>query len=360
MPVTEARRMPCDGEAAAPYADQCNTLPQETACNGPDCMGMRYGRTAVRTAGVLSCDPEDARGLCGTAIPLLRYRTGEMSVHFDIFISAKTLDAHGKPTRDSEIAREIHDFFTSRGHTVFLSTLSLSKLGIDAYKKAIDDALDAAPVLIAVGTSAENLESQWVRYEWDSFFNDILGGVKPEGHVFAYVDGIPLSRLPRALRQRQVFSHEPGSIEKLYNFVHNALGRTGAIRRPANSGDSPERGAGRALSVGLRPTLVFHYDPDAGWFLKNVGKAGALDIIVAEKRERESWSNPVRVPPLGENERLRLTWLGHSNVDTLGASYRDPEGQAFTAVCRDDRTHTEEGNLLGDWREDEVKRHWNA
>ena len=61
---------------------------------------------------------------------------------------------------------------------VFLSTRWLEERGEAQYKMAIDTALEAAQVLIAVGTSVANLESRWVRYEWDSFFNDILCGRK--------------------------------------------------------------------------------------------------------------------------------------------------------------------------------------
>lgn len=141
-----------------------------------------------------------------------------------VFISFKNLDADGKQTRDSQLAQEVHDFLAAQGLRVFFSNVSLERLGIAAYKKAIDDALDAARILIAVGTSGDKLDSQWVRYEWDSFFNDILSGVKPEGRVFAYVEDAPISSLPRALRQSQVFSNGPGALERLYNFVANALG----------------------------------------------------------------------------------------------------------------------------------------
>ena len=71
---------------------------------------------------------------------------------------------------------------------MFLSNVSLERLGISEYKKAIDDALDVAQVLVAVGTSRDNLVWRWVRYEWDSFFNDILSGVQPSGRIFSYVN----------------------------------------------------------------------------------------------------------------------------------------------------------------------------
>lgn len=141
----------------------------------------------------------------------------------DVFISFKNLDKSGKPTRDSVLAREVFDGLSGRGFRVFFSPVSLEKLGVSAYKAAIDKALDSSRILVAVGTSAENLDAQWVRYEWDGFFNDILSGVKPDGRVFAYVEGCEPKSLPRALRQSQVFARGDGGLEKLANFVANAL-----------------------------------------------------------------------------------------------------------------------------------------
>ena len=46
------------------------------------------------------------------------------------------------------------------------------------------------------------MESSWVRYEWDGFFNDVLSGQK-EGHLFSYIDDMSPSDLPRTLRQLQ-------------------------------------------------------------------------------------------------------------------------------------------------------------
>ena len=108
----------------------------------------------------------------------------------EIFLSFKNLDAQGEPTRDSILAGEVFNSLSGLGLNVFLSTISLEKLGADVYKRAIDEALDAARVVVAIGTSKENLDSKWVHYEWDSFLNDILSGTKPDGRVFAYVDGV--------------------------------------------------------------------------------------------------------------------------------------------------------------------------
>src|SRR5438046_1313353 len=107
-------------------------------------------------------------------------------MEYDVFISFKHLGPDGTPTRDSQLAEEVYNHLTSRGFRVFFSKKSLEQSGADAYKKAIDDALDASTVLVAVGTSKENLESEWVRHEWDGFHNEMLSGRKSNGRIFVY------------------------------------------------------------------------------------------------------------------------------------------------------------------------------
>jgi len=81
---------------------------------------------------------------------------------YDVFISFKNLDEKGVPTPDAELANEVYNFLTSKGLSIFISTVTLESLGVSNYKKAIDEALDAASIMIAVGTSTENLNSEWV------------------------------------------------------------------------------------------------------------------------------------------------------------------------------------------------------
>jgi TIR domain len=84
---------------------------------------------------------------------------------YDVFISFKNLDEKGVATSDAQLANEVYNFLTSKGLRVFISTVTLESLGVSNYKKAIDDALDAASIMVAVGTTTENLNSEWVRYE---------------------------------------------------------------------------------------------------------------------------------------------------------------------------------------------------
>ena len=143
---------------------------------------------------------------------------------YQVFISRKNLDDSGRKAPEAEIAQELYDHLVSLGISVFLDDISLMQEGRGTYKREIDDALDAATVLIAVGTTRENLESSWVRYEWDGFFNDIISGIKPDGQVISLVSGLKPAHLPRALRQAQSFDYHRDGIEKIGEFLVNALG----------------------------------------------------------------------------------------------------------------------------------------
>ena len=180
-----------------------------------------------------------------------------MTQEYDVFVSFKNLDSDGKPTRDSQIAKEVYRHLTSLGMAVFFSNISLETLGIAQYKKAIDDALDAAHTLVAVGTSGENLNSQWVRYEWDSFFNDILSGFKPKARVFAYIEDAEPKDLPRALRQTQTFIHGPDSLDQLCRFIENSLERDNDHADPALK----DQQCPRCLAVGKMVDAKDEFDP---------------------------------------------------------------------------------------------------
>lgn len=220
-----------------------------------------------------------------------------MNESAQVFISFKNLDPEGRQTRDSQLAQEVHDFLAAQGLRVFFSNVSLEKLGIAAYKKAIDDALDAVQILIAVGTSGENLDSQWVRYEWDSFFNDILSGVKPEGRVFVYVEGASISSLPRTLRQSQVFPHGPGAMDRLYNFIANALGRD-SLDIDSKLAEVTER-----LSEMMRRDDAWRIGVVDTWFAEDSGK-------YISRIAHADWKN---VTPASCDELAEHGWPGRYN-----------------------------------------------
>ena len=87
------------------------------------------------------------------------------------------------------------------------------------------ESLDAATVLVVVATSAKNVKSKWVKYEWNSFFEDILADVKPDGRVFTYLNGVSPKELPINLRQVQSFEEGDEGLAKLHRFIKNVLTR---------------------------------------------------------------------------------------------------------------------------------------
>lgn len=192
---------------------------------------------------------------------------------YHVFLSYKCLGSDGKPTRDSVLAEDIYQYLFSRGLSVFLSTIELESQGVSAYKKAIDEALDASKVLIAVGTTTEHLESEWVRYEWDGFFNDIISGVKPEGRVFAYIDKLDMKALPRALRQSQAITHRDGSLELLYRFVANAIGVDPLLAKvitPERSESKPTveiESVLRRIDSMIHALSEFHSNPEGIYYI---------------------------------------------------------------------------------------------
>jgi len=141
---------------------------------------------------------------------------------WEVFISSKTTEPSGGLSKDAAIAEHLYESLISRGARVFFSLRSLRDTGVSAFKASIDEALENSDVLIAVGTTANHLESTWVKYEWDSFFNEILSNNKPSGRIFVCLEGLQPRDLPVSLRQVQTFQY-PHDVESLCAFVSNAL-----------------------------------------------------------------------------------------------------------------------------------------
>jgi hypothetical protein len=108
-----------------------------------------------------------------------------------------------------------------------------------------------------------------------------------------------------------------------------------------------------------KPALIFEYDGELGWILRNVGAGPALNVVVAQKRVGGDWFNPVRVPPLSKDGRFTLEWLNHVNSTGLGATYTDTEQLAYTSTCGNDLSKVAKGTLFGPWPEAQIGRHWN-
>ncbi len=148
----------------------------------------------------------------------------------EVFISFKCtkLDGSCEKTRDYELALDLFNRLRKENIEVFFSEKDIHSANFNA---AIDKALDEARVLVAVGTCLEHLNSGRVLYEWDSFADDITDGIKPNGELFNYIDGISARELPRKLRRNQAYS--PDNVESLISDIKRCLNNNG--RESVNS-----------------------------------------------------------------------------------------------------------------------------
>lgn len=151
------------------------------------------------------------------------FQSSASSDKYDLFISFKKSDENGENTPDVALARNLATALRTRGVKVFFSEDSLEEIGSFRYKADIDEALDTARVMVVVLTKAEYAMSQWVNYEWDSFYNDFLSGVKKNAKLFTYTQGVDAGDLHRTLRNVQNFSVEKVSNDKMVDYIINAL-----------------------------------------------------------------------------------------------------------------------------------------
>jgi hypothetical protein len=114
-------------------------------------------------------------------------------------------------TEDREFAQRVFGSLNARGRRVFFSDQTLHQSN---FSDAIDDALKAARALVVVGTQPAHFFKPWVRFEWQSFHNDILGGRKPWiTPLITVLGGNQIDALPRPLAFRQVLTCDPKSPE---------------------------------------------------------------------------------------------------------------------------------------------------
>ena len=144
-----------------------------------------------------------------------------MKRKYNVFISFKNSDEMGMRTKDSKLAEKCYLYLAGKGLDVFYSNIELEFIGKAQYSKVIDAALDSSRFMVVVGCSYDNFNSEWVRYEWESFLNDVRSGIKSDAEVFVIYQDMKISELPRALRQQQAFNADiEESFEKLYNFIN--------------------------------------------------------------------------------------------------------------------------------------------
>ena len=128
-----------------------------------------------------------------------------------VFISAKS--------EDYDTARRYYHFLIARGVRAFLACESLPDMGRSDYRKTIDDTIDAARHMIVVTSSAANVRSRWVEWEWGMFHNEKLSNRK-DGNLITVIDPeMRVADLPSTLRYYEVIPDGPDALAKVHRYV---------------------------------------------------------------------------------------------------------------------------------------------
>lgn len=123
-----------------------------------------------------------------------------MRKKYDVFISCKS--------EDYPLGRQIYNFLSNKGVTVFLADKNLRKLGISDYGRVIDDAIEGSTHMLVVSSSDKYImrdTSPYVYYEWHTFSEEIKSGRKQGNLMTVLTEQSLMSKLPIALRNNQSF-----------------------------------------------------------------------------------------------------------------------------------------------------------
>lgn len=125
------------------------------------------------------------------------------SCEYDVFLCQKInrLEDSTIRTKEFEYSYKLYYELTKLGYKVFLSAVSLGG-GVES-DASIFNALYSAKVLVVIGANRENLESSWVKSEWNRFYNMISCGLKERGSLIPIILDGDESILPTKIRRLQ-------------------------------------------------------------------------------------------------------------------------------------------------------------
>ncbi|MBQ8424676.1 MAG: toll/interleukin-1 receptor domain-containing protein [Clostridia bacterium] len=124
---------------------------------------------------------------------------------YDIFISYKDSDTANdiERTKDSYDAQELYIQLIRQGYKVFFSRESLRDKVGEKYEPYIFNALSTAKVMIVYGSSADYINSTWVKNEWSRYLKKISRGERKENSLIVAYDGFNVNDLPKTLSSKQ-------------------------------------------------------------------------------------------------------------------------------------------------------------
>ncbi len=243
----------------------------------------------------------------------------------DVFISFKNT-FEGSLTPDSEIAKNLYEELTARKINTFYSNSTLWDLGRAVYKRSIDEALESTKVLVVVATREDFLTSEWVKYEWESFHQDILSGMKKHCQIIPYLGEFSRENTPRSLRDFQTFHTNAHSVANVADFVENALKYIAEESISQKQSEPIDLGLLSSGGKKIRKSL-YTSDSDREYERLKVQAKNthACDMAVLEKLIAKIEKKPIWVLDLGcaYNFVGNMRFQGFENVKVLGIDISD-------------------------------------
>ena len=144
---------------------------------------------------------------------------------FDIFISYRTDEDDGRPTRDAAMAESLYFALRRKGYNPFFSKHSISGGGRSNYMEAIYDAMETVTVFVAVGSSRKNLTSRWVQREIAMFSALMMRAEEGALSLLSYRSpDYPVDDLPASLVDYQSFADEAAVVRFIDACLQKATG----------------------------------------------------------------------------------------------------------------------------------------
>ena len=206
-----AERNPSDAEAfwglaistyGIEYVEDPRTKKRVPTCRRTVIKSILEDENYIKALENASDEQKEVYERCAAVIDRLQKnikRRLEDEEDFDVFISFKSTDENGNPTKERGVARRIYDELTKRKIKTFFSEVTLrDRIGED-FEPIIFKALYSCKFFILVAASEENMNSAWVKNEW-SRYRDRVFDENLSGAGCAVFDGIKPSALPAFLR----------------------------------------------------------------------------------------------------------------------------------------------------------------
>ncbi|MBR5315069.1 MAG: protein kinase, partial [Clostridia bacterium] len=200
---------------------------------------------------------------------------------FDVFISFKNTDSDGKFTRDREMAEKLFVALKEKNINAFYSNVSIAERGESHFGKMINEALDECDIFVAVGSSVEYLQSQWVKYEIETFNNELLNGNKTleKSAMYSYVTtDVRTNKLPMELRRCQSFTDLDAIVSSICKRINNQQEVKQAFAVPQDVN------APRKIQIGSIVDGKYEV-------LKQIGRGGMCTVYLAiNKSANKQWA----------------------------------------------------------------------